>query len=72
MGLPRFAYSLAIALLIQIANSEGERYIEDTDRFPGWKGELPSTVIDEATRALSQQPTGKEVGYGENGKVQFR
>lgn len=58
----------ALAILIQTALGEGERYIEDTDRFPGWKGELPS-AIDEATKALSQIPTGKTVGYGENGKV---
>ena len=67
---PEIALILAAAcLLTQGVASEGERYIEDTDRFPGWKGELPGNVIDEATKALSQHPTGKTVGYGENGQV---
>ena len=60
---------LASCLLLHATTGENERYIEDTDRFPGWKGELPSNVVDEATKALSQHPTGKTVGYGENGKV---
>ena len=68
MGLPRPLLAVAFAVLIQAALGDVERYIEDTDRFPGWKGELPS-LIDEATKALSQKPTGKTIGYGENGKV---
>ena len=45
-----------------------ERYIEDTDRFPGWKGELPNNPVDQE-QALSQQSTGRTTGYGEGGKV---
>ena len=38
-----------------------DTYIEDTDRFPGWKGELPSVAHAEYTEGA--------VGYGEVGKV---
>ena len=65
----RLLACLASCLLLHVSTGENERYIEDTDRFPGWKGELPSNMVDEATKALSQHPTGKTVGYGENGKV---
>ena len=37
-----------------------DTYIEDTDRFPGWKGELPTTADAEYRDS---------VGYGELGKV---
>lgn len=40
-----------------------DTYIEDTDRFPGWKGELPSVAHAEYTDG--------SVGYGEVGKVRF-
>ena len=42
------------------AAAKSEVYIEDTDRFPGWKGELPQ-----------QQPleSAAMVGYGEAGQV---
>lgn len=33
-------------------------YIEDTDRFPGWKGELPRAEL-----------SGPSIGYGDSGKV---
>lgn len=42
-------------------------YIEDTDRFPGWKGELPNKVGK--PDAMDQAPTGNTVGFGELGKV---
>ena len=67
MGLLLARLCLA-ALLAGFAAAE-ERYIEDTDRFPGWKGELPNNPADQLTQALSQQATGKTVGFGENGKV---
>jgi hypothetical protein len=38
-----------------------DTYIEDTDRFPGWKGELPSVAHAEYTDG--------SVGFGEAGKV---
>ncbi len=40
-----------------------DTYIEDTDRFPGWKGELPSVAHAEYTDGT--------VGYGEAGKVRL-
>lgn len=36
-----------------------DKYIQDTERFPGWKGELPK----------AGQP-GIELAVGEHGKVQ--
>ena len=48
---------------------ESIKYIEDTDRFPGWKGELPSNPADQLAEALSQHATGETVGFGEKGKV---
>ena len=42
-------------------------YIEDTDRFPGWRGELPNKLVK--PDALDQAPTGNTVGFGELGKV---
>lgn len=47
--------------------ASANRYIEDTDHFPGWKGELPTEPV--VHKALSQHPTGETVGYGEDGKV---
>ena len=41
--------------------AQANEYIEDTDRFPGWKGELPQ-----------QQPLADDpatIGFGELGKV---
>jgi prolyl 4-hydroxylase len=46
------------------AAAKSNEYIEDTDRFPGWKGELPQ-----------QQPLGSDaitIGYGEAGKEMWR
>lgn len=54
--------------------SAQDRYIEDNDRFPGWKGELPGNGLtndDGQLQALSQATTGVTVGYGENGVVSF-
>lgn len=39
------------------AKANGNVYIEDTDRFPGWKGELPRQAEDNT------------IGYGEGGVV---
>lgn len=36
-------------------------YIEDTDRFPGWKGELPRAEL-----------SGPSIGYGESGQEEWR
>lgn len=57
-------YVLVILLLVihRVSASTAhstETYVEDTDRFPGWKGELPRV----------QQPDPHSVGYGEGGVV---
>jgi hypothetical protein len=56
------AVVLVILGLAGFAASMENGYIEDTDRFPGWKGELP--VIHEAVHER-----GDSVGYGELGQV---
>ena len=66
-------YALLLALLqLGLSAQAEERYIEDNDRFPGWKGELPGVGGGESggqPKALSQDRTGVTVGYGENGVV---
>lgn len=58
-------YLTPCMLLMRLVSAN--RYIEDTDHFPGWKGELPTEPV--VRKALSQHPTGETVGYGEDGKV---
>ena len=48
-------------------DTKSERYIEDTDRFPGWKGELPVPIQD--FRNESAAPAGLTIGVGADGKV---
>lgn len=65
-GLLATAAAFAVVALLSASVSvdaapKSNEYIEDTDRFPGWKGELPQ-----------QQPLGGDpitIGYGESGKV---
>ena len=48
-----------------------ERYIEDTDRFPGWKGELPVPIQDFKNGSdAGAAPASLTIGVGANGKVQ--
>jgi hypothetical protein len=51
-----------------------ERYIEDTDRFPGWKGELPVPIQDflNANSSSGQAPAALTIGVGADGKVPGR
>lgn len=35
---------MALALLLAPAALALDKYIEDTDRFPGWRGELPGDL----------------------------
>ena len=42
------------------ADTAKDMYIEDTDRFPGWKGELPRTAEEDGPNTI---------GYGEGGVV---
>ena len=64
----RRAGALLVALLglacTAAALDKGAAFIEDTDRFPGWRGELPSH--------LGQAGVGDTVGFGELGKVRPR
>ena len=71
MRLYRFVFLLALLRCGRLATAE-ERYIEDNDRFPGWKGELPGVGGGQSggqPKALSQDRTGVTVGYGEDGVV---
>ena len=42
------------------ADTAKDMYIEDTDRFPGWKGELPRSAEEDGPNTI---------GYGEGGVV---
>lgn len=62
------AYNLAQVFIIGVllvlvwaeaVEKAGVDYVEDTDRFPGWKGELPGKPT----------PDTMEVGLGELGEV---
>ncbi|KAK9818424.1 hypothetical protein WJX72_012505 [[Myrmecia] bisecta] len=52
--------------------SAADRYIEDSDRFPGWKGEIPQQKAASSHQALPQHSTGNTVGYGEGGREEWR
>lgn len=72
----RAAWLVLLAVLLQnsASVSSQDRYIEDNDRFPGWKGELPVAGNEDnpgQPKALSQDRTGVTVGYGEDGVVSF-
>lgn len=61
------SFTTILAAIVLLASSSmhvvgTERvYIEDTDRFPGWKGELPRAEL-----------SGPSIGYGESGKEEWR
>lgn len=57
---PRTAVLLGLLLLASLEAHALDKYIEDTDRFPGWKGELPDSL---GSMNLDH------VGYGVGGKV---
>lgn len=49
---------------------KAERYIEDTDRFPGWKGELPVPIQDFRNGSdAGAAPASLTIGVGADGKV---
>ncbi len=51
---------------------KSERYIEDTDRFPGWKGELPVPILDFKNGSdAGAAPASLTIGVGANGKVRM-
>ena len=48
-----------------------ERYIEDIDRFPGWKGELPVPILDfeDSNNTDASASPFLTIGFGADGKV---
>jgi len=54
---------LVVILCLVLTATALDAYIEDADRFPGWRGELPSSLHLEVQDS---------VGYGELGKVSGR
>ena len=71
MGRTRLcAWCLACSLLLaSTVQGTDQRYIEDEDRFPGWKGVLPSQAHQQP--AAGQEPIPETTGYGENGQVRL-
>ncbi|KAL4452128.1 hypothetical protein ABPG75_007790 [Micractinium tetrahymenae] len=62
MARPGVLLGLLLAAILCPAHSL-DKYIEDTDRFPGWRGELPEHV---------DVPTTDTVGFGELGQELWR
>ena len=59
---PQACLLFMVCVLSSASAESAERtYIEDTDRFPGWKGELPHIIRPE-------EPSNT-IGYGEGGLV---
>ena len=56
---------LVLCALLGTASAESvaSTYIEDTERFPGWKGELPHIIRPD------NEP--KTIGFGEGGVVRI-
>lgn len=54
--------TLAVVLGCAQGLQPGDPYIQDEERFPGWKGELPSTTVE----------VDDTVGFGELGKELWR
>ena len=66
----RLALSLGIAtLLLAAASARAERYIENNDRFPGWKGELPAEPGIRPNQTQAQSTPDTSIGFGELGQV---
>ena len=56
------------ACCLAVGGCVNQRYIEDEDRFPGWKGVLPSQAHQQPAEG-GQQPRTDTVGYGELGQA---
>ena len=66
---------LLLLLLLCGHGVHASRYVEDTDRFPGWKGALPmpGEKPDAAGKeaALSQEAKGVTLALGDAGSVRL-
>ena len=76
MGGRLLASGLGAGLLLLLLCGHGvraSRYVEDTDRFPGWKGALPMPGEKPAAAgkeaALSQDAKGVTLALGDAGSV---
>ena len=63
MSSKKSSWVLVASLLVQLVTA-ADKYIEDSDRFPGWKGELPHMK-----HGQPGEPDSVELGFGEHGKV---
>ena len=62
-----FTWGLALLLLLSLpAAGRGARFIDDEDKFPGWRGELPDTSLpaqgSNASGSLPDSAHGQPVG----------
>ena len=55
---------MLLAPLFLYLGVAADKYIEDADRFPGWKGELPHMK-----HGQPGEPDSVELAFGEHGKV---
>lgn len=62
MSSKKCSWVLVASLLVQLVTA-ADKYIEDSDRFPGWKGELPHMK-----HGQPGEPDSVELGFGEHGK----
>lgn len=69
----RLSLTLSVAsLLLAAGTTRAERYIENSDRFPGWKGELPAEPGIRPNQSQSQTTPDTSVGFGELGQEEWR
>lgn len=64
MSVTKQLLALTLCMLLSYKALALDKYIEDTDRFPGWRGELPSSIEEVAEDG--------SVGFGELGKEVWR
>ena len=57
---------MVLAHLLLHLKSAADKYVEDADRFPGWKGELRHVKTGQPG-----EPNILEPAFGEHGKVRL-
>lgn len=62
---------MAVLFFVSIT-CELDRYIEDTDRFPGWKGELPRAMEESLEDSVGFGELGKEVWRGRVEQISWK